>query len=180
MPTEVSLLAILIGVLNLSSLKEIVVGIEKMEFLSSLENIIRNDALPYVNKSIGLLAISNIYTLSKSIQISNETKEFAFLVLQTWKKIYDEEKENIEVVKNLVYSSLILFYNIILKKGNQKDTIKKLINIITDHILSFEDSQIINAVLELLTLFTREKETSILLFKNKAILTYIFNKLKSD
>lgn len=55
-----------------------------------------------------------------------------------------------------------------------------MINIITDHILSFEDPLIINAVLELLTLFTREKETAILLFKNKAILSYIFNKLKSD
>ena len=32
MPTEVSLLAILIGVLNLSSLKEIVRGIENMKF----------------------------------------------------------------------------------------------------------------------------------------------------
>lgn len=67
MPTEVSLLAILIGVLNLSSLKEIVKGIENMRFLSSLEDIVKNDALPYVNKSICLLAISNIYTLSKNV-----------------------------------------------------------------------------------------------------------------
>jgi hypothetical protein len=81
MPTEVSLLAILIGVLNLSSLKDIVKGIENMKFMSSLEYIINNDALPYVNKSIGLLSISNIYTLSKNITISNETKEFAFYVL---------------------------------------------------------------------------------------------------
>ncbi len=61
------MLAILIAVLNLSSLKEIVRGIENMKFLSSLEDIVKNDALPYVNKSIGLLAISNIYTLSKNI-----------------------------------------------------------------------------------------------------------------
>lgn len=80
-PTEVSLLAILIGVLNLSSLKDIVRGIENMKFLPSLEEIVKNNEIPYVNKSIGLLAISNIYTLSKNISLSSETKEFAFIVL---------------------------------------------------------------------------------------------------
>lgn len=69
-PTEVSLLAILIGVLNLSSLKDTVRGIENMKFLSSLEEIINNKEIPYVNKSIGLLAISNIYTLSKNISLN--------------------------------------------------------------------------------------------------------------
>lgn len=114
-------------------------GIESMNFFSSLEEIINNNEIPYVNKSIALLAISNIYTLSKHISIRMETKEFAYFVLRNWKRIYEEEKENIEVVKNLIYASLILFYNLILKKSN-KDIIKKLINIITENILIFEDS----------------------------------------
>ena len=35
-------------------------------------------------------------------------------------------------------------------------------------------------VLELVTLFSREKETALLMFKNMHILKYAFNKLKSD
>jgi hypothetical protein len=85
-PTEVSLLAILIGVLNLSSLKDIVRGIENMKFLDSLQDIIKNDQIEYVNKSICLLAISNIYTLSQNIDIKDDTIKFAFKVLMTWKE----------------------------------------------------------------------------------------------
>jgi hypothetical protein len=51
----------------------------------------------------------------------------------------EEEKENIEVVKNLVYSSLLLFYNLILRNNNSMDMIKKLISIITEFILDFDD-----------------------------------------
>jgi len=181
MPTEASLLSVLIGVLNLSSIKEIVVGISKMKFQDSLESIVLNNALPKVNKSIALLAISNIYTLSKDPQINNETKEFAFYVLQYWKTIQQEEKEEEEIVTNLVYSALILFYNIVLKRPEQSDTIKKVLSIITDHILVFNDPQIVNVVLEIITLFTRHHQvknanglkfidTSSLLLKNKDVI----------
>jgi hypothetical protein len=44
-----------------------------------------------------------------------------------------------EVVKNLVYASLILFYNLILKKVGTASTINQLINVITDRVLAFED-----------------------------------------
>ena len=81
-------------------------------------------------------------------------------MLLNWRTILDEEGESIEVVKNLVYASLILFYNLILKKVGSASTINQLINIITDRVLAFDDDQIINVVLELITLFTRKKETS--------------------
>lgn len=128
------------------------------------------------------MAISNIYTLSKkAITINEETKEFAFRVLKTWRQIKDQEKENIEVVKNLVYGSLILFYNLILQKQSKDmtDMISKLSNNLTEHIMSFDDTQIINVVLELITLFTKEEETSALMFEKKTILNYAFEKLKS-
>ena len=79
-----------------------------------------------------------------------------------------------------MYSSLIFFYNLILKKTNQKDTIRKLINVITENILGFEDTHIVSIVLELITLFTKEKDSVQLIFKNKNILAYAFDKLKSD
>ena len=65
------------------------------------------------------MAISNIYTLSESVQISAETKEIAFTNLEIWKELVDKG-ESFEVVKNLVYSSLILFYNIVLKKKDRE------------------------------------------------------------
>ena len=162
---RVSQLAALIVVLNLTSMNDIIVGMENMKFMQTLQDIIKDENLPNVNKSIALLAISNIQTVSKKVmtQISAQTKDFAFYVLLNWEKIR-EDGESIEVVKNLVYASLILFYNLILKKVGTPETINQLINVITDHILVFDDNQIINVVLELITLFTRKKETSDYIF----------------
>jgi len=61
-------------------------------------------------------------------------------VLLNWERMLHEDGESLEVVKNLVYASLILFYNLILKKVGSQETINTLINTITDNILSFEDN----------------------------------------
>lgn len=60
-----SQLASLIVVLNLTSMNDIVVGMHNMQFMQTLQDIIKDDNLPYINKSIALLAISNIQTVSK-------------------------------------------------------------------------------------------------------------------
>jgi hypothetical protein len=49
--------------------------------------------------------------------ISQDTKDFALHVLEHWKKL--DEKE--QVVMNLVYSSLTIFYNITLRKPSKED-----------------------------------------------------------
>ena len=69
--TEVSLLAVMISVLNLSAIGDIITGVENTHFLHSLQEIINinNQSLPFVYKSVGLLAISNIYTFSDKIEI---------------------------------------------------------------------------------------------------------------
>jgi hypothetical protein len=64
---RVSQLAALIVVLNLTSMNDIVIGMENMKFMQTLQDIIKDDNLPYVNKSISLLAISNIQTVSKKV-----------------------------------------------------------------------------------------------------------------
>lgn len=46
-------------------MNDIVVGMENMKFMQTLQDIIKDEKLPYVNKSIALLAISNIQTVSK-------------------------------------------------------------------------------------------------------------------
>jgi len=76
------MLAILIAVLNLSSLKEIIVGVERMRFMPSLEGLSLDKSMPMVNKSIALLAISNIYTFSTRLQVSEGTKNLAFHLLE--------------------------------------------------------------------------------------------------
>jgi len=101
-----------------------VVGMENMKFMQTLQDIIKDDHIPNVNKSIALLAISNIQTVSKNVMtlISAQTKDFAFQVLLNWKQ-KQQDGESEEVVKNLVYASLILFYNLILKKIGTPETI---------------------------------------------------------
>ena len=64
---RVSQLAALIVVLNLTSMNDIVAGMENMKFMQTLQDIIKDENLPYVNKSISLLAISNLQTVSKKL-----------------------------------------------------------------------------------------------------------------
>jgi hypothetical protein len=115
--TEVSLLAIMIGILNLSANCDIVDGIDNMQFFNSLQTIIEEEHKPPENLAIGLMAISNIFTLCPTkVDIQHYTEQFAERVLTSWKQMMQEEKAHPEVIKNLVYASLILFYNILLHR----------------------------------------------------------------
>ena len=69
------------------------------------------------------MAISNIFTQSNDVTIKEDTKQFAFTVLETWKNMRDVEGKDEEVIKNLVYASLILFYNLLLKDFTKGDAI---------------------------------------------------------
>lgn len=187
--TEVSLLAILITILNLSAIHDVVQGIENMNFLDSLEFILQNEAKPLEQRSIALMAISNIFTQSKDVEIKEDSREFAFRILEEWKHMRDNEGQNEEVIKNLVYASLTLFYNLLLKdftkgdfnvKNQNRNIMKKLILCLNDHIMDdFDEHMIVNVVLHLITLFTKNEETAQILFGNSKILEYIFNKLST-
>lgn len=48
-------------------MNDIIVGLENMRFMQTLQEIIRDERLPNVNKSIALLAISNIQTFGKRV-----------------------------------------------------------------------------------------------------------------
>jgi hypothetical protein len=41
-----------------------------MQLVESLEDIIKNEALKYVNKSLALLTVSNLYTMNQKVVIS--------------------------------------------------------------------------------------------------------------
>ena len=109
----------MIAILNLSANGNIMKGIDNMKFFDSLQDIIETENKPLENRAIGLMAISNIYTLCPNkVKIREETKNFAKWILKSWKEKQAEKETPDEVVKNLVYASLILFYNILLKESN--------------------------------------------------------------
>ena len=119
-----------------------------MGFLASLDLIIYNDAKPLEQRSIALMAISNIFTQSEGGRVSEQTESFALDVLKSWKHMRDEQKQNEEVIKNLVYASLILFYNMMLQNfkqtepekaaqvlAHQRSKMKELIECLNKHIM---------------------------------------------
>ena len=60
----------------------------------------------------------------------------------------------------------------------QKKTMRDLIECLNNHIMDdFKDHMIVNVVLHLITLFTKNHDTAKDLFDNKKILSYIFSKL---
>lgn len=84
--TEVSLLAVLISILNLSAIGNILSPAEASPFLTHLQEIVKvtHLTMPYVFKSVGVLAISNIYAQADKGEILPDTVAFAFEVLKNW------------------------------------------------------------------------------------------------
>ena len=64
--SDTTVLAVLITILNLSSLEsqEVTKGMVFLGYFTTLENIIKNSELPLVTKSVSLLTISNIFTVT--------------------------------------------------------------------------------------------------------------------
>ena len=141
--------------------------------------------------------------------IENETRVFSLTELKTWQtqldgynaEVFDKKDEaekvrylktlldsaeNKEVIKNLIYASLILFYNILLKDHKDKtykateNLIEELIEILNKTVMDFfEDSMIVNVVLQLITLFTNKSDNPSL-FNHPKILKYVFSRLKRE
>lgn len=62
--------------------------------------------------------------------------------------------------------------------ASHKKIMNELIECLNDHIMDdFKDNMIVNVVLHLITLFTKNAETAREIFNTKKILAYIFNKL---
>ena len=164
--SDTTVLAVLISVLNLSSSgqQEIIYGMEFLGFFTALENIITIEEIPLVTKSVSLLAISNMYTiLTQASQpgnhyLSSSTIAFALEVLTEW-HIYAERRENPpELVRNLVYASVVLFYNFLfISQGQQAihrdqalttEWLENLINVISTRIIpNFGEDILITPVL---------------------------------
>lgn len=59
------LLGVLVGIVNLTSQKEIIKRIDVEKFMKSLQMILIHEEIPYSSKSLALLAISNIFSIDK-------------------------------------------------------------------------------------------------------------------
>ena len=137
---------------------------EFLGFFKALENIITNEEIPLVTKSVSLLAISNMYTMLTQAGVpgkhylSSSTRAFALEVLTDW-HVYAERRENPpELVRNLVYASLVLFYNFLFLAQGQQAThrdralttewLENLINVISTRIIpNFGEDVLITPVL---------------------------------
>lgn len=118
--TDVSLLAVLIAVLNLSAMGNVLTGNESIHFLNIFQKVINvtQPQLPFAYKSVGMLAISNIFAQSEKASILSDTKDFAFLTLKSWRQFLADcpEDNSMQVIRNLIYGALVLFYNILQKR----------------------------------------------------------------
>lgn len=108
-----------------------------------------------VTKSIALLIVSNIITLREFPSIDQAYIDFATDILTNIKEY--SENEEIIIANNLLYSALILFYNLI--ESNKSVEFVKILSELLKNILDTTHKQIIDIMLELVTLFTRYQDS---------------------
>lgn len=102
--------------------------------------------------------------------------DFATDIIMNIKK-YSKDEELI-IANNLLYSSLILFYNLIESSKSTK-LVELLWSILNDYILESTHKQIIDIILELITLFTRYQDSCSYVLTNEKLMLFVFDKLTS-
>jgi hypothetical protein len=125
-PTQISILAVLITILKLSMEAATCYALQKTHIMKYLLRIIKMkkedikleanskytpNRIMRVTKSIALLIVSNIITLREYSNVDQAYIDFAKEVLVNIEE-YSKEEEII-IANNLLYSALILFYNLI-------------------------------------------------------------------
>lgn len=102
--------------------------------------------------------------------------DFATDIIENIKE-YSKDEEVI-ISNNLLYSSLILFYNLI---ENSKSTklVEHLCSILNDYILESTHKQIVDIILELITLFTRYQDSCSFVLLNEKLIQFVFDKMTS-
>jgi hypothetical protein len=108
-------------------------------------------------------------------------------VLINWQDL-DKNGENKELIRNLVYSSIILFFNLIYLRQANHDTdstvdnegIKSLTDLLMTKVIPFysNDQLISSAVLEYIHFLTKDPEISSIIICNEVVIDFCFSKLK--
>ena len=129
-----------------------------------------------VTKSIALLIVSNIITLRECSTIDQAYIDFATDVMENIEEY--SKGEEIIISNNLLYAALILFYNLIESNKTVK-YVEVLCNIVHRYILKSSHKQIIDIILELITLFTRYQDSCFYVLTNENLIQFVFDKLTS-
>ena len=129
-----------------------------------------------VTKSIALLIVSNLIALREHTEIHQAYIDFAIDVLKNIEE-YSKEEEII-ISNNLLYSSLVLFYNLIESMKSTK-YVELLCSVLNNYILNSNHKQIIDILLELITLFTRYQDSCYFVLTNPRLIQFVFDKLTS-
>lgn len=109
--------------------------------------------------------------------LTSQTKNFAFSVLLFSDSLFQTCDEKI-VIDNLVYSSLVLHYNMFVLKYNIMQS-KKFIEVLESKLIGM-DTQIINQmIIDLLTLFSRRHDSAEMILMKPLIVKYMFKHLLS-
>lgn len=161
-----------------------------MGFFNLLEEIIVKDGLSLSVKSVALLTLSNMYmnngTDDYVYQISEETRVFSKNIMLTWEEVYERNEEPIEIIRNAIYASVILFYNLIFSRclpGNigplKLDSIERFVANVTEKVIpTFGDDTLISRVLlDFIALMTKEPDTTTIILSNEILIDYCFRKL---
>ncbi len=108
-------------------------------------------------------------------------------MLINWQDL-DKNGENKELIRNLVYSSIILFFNLIYLRQANHDTdstvdnegIKSLTDLLMTKVIPFysNDQLISSAVLEYIHFLTKDPEISSIIICNEVVIDFCFSKLK--
>jgi hypothetical protein len=189
-PTQISILAVLITLLKLSMNAETCYALQKFKIMKYLLKIIKMskadirlepnskyepERIMRVTKSIALLIVSNIITLRDVPSIDQAYIDFATDILTNIKEY--SANEEIIIANNLLYSALILFYNLIESKKSVEFV--KVLSELLKNILDTTHKQIIDITLELITLFTRYQDSCFYVLTNKDLIRFWFDKLTS-
>ena len=188
-PTQISILAVLITTLKLSMNSTTCFALQKTHIMKYLLRIIKTspseiklepntkytpERILRVTKSIALLIISNVITLREYSKVDQDYIDFATDVLRNIEEY--SQGEEVIISNNLLYSALILFYNLIESSRSIK-YIKLLSEVLSDYILGLPHKQIIDILLELITLFTRFQDSCYLVLTNHKLIQFVFDKL---
>lgn len=117
--TDSATLAAVMTILNFTSTtsRDLTDGLIEKGFLANCESLIEDANVCFEVKTVCLLTVSNIYInhynerTGKNVEVQAGTKTYGLTVIKYWDNIL-KKGEHPEQVRNLIYSSLVLWFNL--------------------------------------------------------------------
>lgn len=192
--TDSATLAAVMTILNFTSTtsKDLTDGLIEKGFMANCESLIEDANVCFEVKTVCLLTVSNIYInhyherQGNHVEVLPATKNYGLTVIRYWDNIL-KKGEHPEQVRNLIYSSLVLWFNLTFmrKLGSQTAAslreIEVYVDLLSENIVEAygDDSLIARMLLQYFTLLITDDETSSFILLNEVLIAYLFRKLLS-